>query len=182
MAVRDLSSFQWDRRIQISEREPPTRIAPYAAALDADIVNEQRDVASGRLILLHNPQGDESWGGDFRCVTFAQASVGPDMIHDPFLSHVGWSWLIDALDTCGASYSAESGTVTTTFSTPFGTKEAEAQSSQIEMRASWTALLDDDHSLTAHLKAWQELLRELAGIPPEHDTVIPLAMRTAGRK
>jgi len=174
-AVHDLSCFNWDHRIHISELAPPSHIAPYAAAIDADIVVDQEDVGSGRLILLHDPHGNDSWEGDFRCVTFAQAEISTDMVHDPLLADVGWSWLIDALRTHDASYRGASGTITVTASTPFGTKQDEQPQSQIEIRASWTPLLDDEHSLAVHLEAWQDLLRYIAGIPPESDTVIPLA-------
>jgi len=180
--VHDLSSFQWDPRIEVSELEPPTHIAPYAAAIDAEIVVDSLDVGSGRLILLHDPNGDESWGGQFRCVTFAQADVTAEMVHDPFLADVGWSWLIEALKTRGAHYSHECGTITVTSSTPFGSKQREESQSQIEIRASWTPHLDADDSLTVHLQAWQTLLCDIAGIPPTHDTVIPLAVRAASSR
>jgi len=181
-AVHDLSSFTWDPRIHISELEPPTHIAPYAAAIDAEIIVDDEEVGTGRLILLHDPAGNDLWGGEFRCVTFAQADVTAEMIHDPFLAYVGWSWLEDALKTRGAHHSNECGTITTTASTPFGTKQEEKQSSQIEIRASWTPILDDEHRLTVHLEAWQDLLQEIGGIPPEDDTVIPLAARIATRQ
>ena len=178
-AVHDLSCFIWDRRIHVFEREPPTQIAPYAAAIDAEIIADDEDVGTGRLILLHNPRGDETWGGEFRCVTFAQADVTPEMVHDPFLAYVGWSWLTDALDARGARYTAESGTITTTASTPFGAKQQEEQRSQIEIRASWTPLIGADHSLSVHLDAWQDLLCEIAGIPPDGSTVVALPPRMA---
>ncbi len=181
-AVRDLTSFAWDSRIHICELDPPAHIAPYAAALDADIVDHEEEVASGRLILLYDPRGNEIWQGDFRCVTFGQAEVTAEMVHDPFLAEVGWSWLMDSLTSRGASFGEESGTITTTASTPFGTKRAEAPQSHIEIRASWTPLLDEDHPLTVHLDAWQDLLCEIAGLPPQDDTVISLAARLAGQR
>ncbi|MDR0283982.1 MAG: DUF3000 domain-containing protein [Propionibacteriaceae bacterium] len=180
-AVHDLTTFHWDGRIHVSELEPPTHIAPYAAAVDADIVAAGDDIASGRLILLHDPAGNETWGGDFRCVTFAQSDVTTDMIRDPLLAYVGWSWLTDALAYRGAEYVGESGTITTTSSIPFGTKQAEDQSSQIEIRASWTPLLNGERTLSAHLEAWQDLLREIAGLPPD-ETVVPLLSRLAVRR
>ena len=180
-AVHDLSSFHWDKRIHIQEREPPSRIAPFAAAIEADI-DPGDHMAHGRLILLHDPCGQESWGGDFRCVTYAQAEVSPEMIHDPFLADVGWSWLTDALAACGADAVGECGTVTTTSSTPFGTKSEEEQRSHIEIRASWTPLLDADHPFSDHLQAWQELLREISGLPPQDPRIIPLPTRAAQRR
>ena len=181
-AVHDLTSFQWDPRIHVSELDPPTHIAPYAAAIDADIIVDDEEVGTGRLILLHDPDGDESWKGEFRCVTFAQADITPEMIQDPFLAYVGWSWLEDALKTRGALHTNECGTITTTSSTPFGTKQEESTSSQIEIRASWTPLLDEDHPLTLHLEAWQELLREIGGLPPIDTTVIPFYSKIAARQ
>jgi len=181
-AVHDLSSFAWDSRIHVCELEPPSSIAPYSAAIDADVVVQGDDIASGRLILLHDPAGNDAWGGDFRCVTFAQADVSPDMIHDPFLAYVGWSWLMDALHAHRALFTDESGTITTTASTPFGTKQEEQPSSQIEIRASWTPQLDDEHSFTAHLNAWQELLREVGGLPPGDGPVVRLEPRMVSHR
>ncbi len=181
-AVHDLSSFEWDRRLEISELEPPAQIAPYAAAIDADVVSEGEEVGTGRLIMLYDPDGNDLWQGEFRCVTFAQAEVTPEMVHDPFLADVGWSWLIDALATHDARYTAESGTITTTASTPFGSKQAETPIAHIEIRASWTPLLTEQHSLTAHVAAWQNLLRQVCGLPPEDVTVIPLQLRSASHR
>ena len=179
--MHDLSSFEWDSRIHIQEREPPNRIAPFSAAIDADIDSKDH-IATGRLILLHDPVGQEAWGGEFRCVTYAHAEVSPEMIHDPFLAEVGWSWLTDALDTCEANRVGECGTVTTTSSTPFGTKSDEEPSSLVEIRASWTPLLDDDHPFVDHLHAWQKLLRQISGLPPEDGTIIPLPVRAVQRR
>ena len=39
----------------------------------------------------------------------ARADLDPEMVPDPLLASVGWSWLIDALDTHGATYDAPSG-------------------------------------------------------------------------
>lgn len=180
--MHDLSSFSWDPRIHISELEPPTHIAPYAAAIDADILVDSEEVGTGRLILLHDPDGNDLWGGTFRCVTFAQADVTAEMVHDPFLADVGWSWLIGALSSRGALHTCECGTITTTASTPYGTKQDEKTVSQIEIRASWTPDLTDDHALVAHMEAWQDLLLEIAGLPPEDDTVVPFATRWAARR
>jgi len=181
-AVHDLSAFEWDPRVQIRELEPPANIAPYSAAIEADMVVGGEDIASGRLILLHDPAGNDAWGGGFRCVTFAQADVSPETCHDEMMADVGWSWLIEALKTHDARFASESGTVTTTASTHFGTKQDQEQLAQIEIRASWTPLLDEHASLTVHLAAWQDLLRAIAGLPREDDVVIPLATRGAARR
>ena len=100
------------------------------------------EVGSGRLVLLHDPAGNAAWQGTFRCVTFARADVDPEMVTDPLLASVGWSWLIDALDSHGAEYVAPSGTVTSVSSESFGGMADEAPRAEVEVRASWTPLLE----------------------------------------
>ena len=181
LAVHDLSQFEWDPRIQVAELEPPAKLAAHTAALDADVVVDEDIVGSGRLILLHEPGGKDVWQGDFRCVTFARADVSPEMIVDPFLPQVGWTWLIDALESRGALFVAASGTVTTTASTPFGGIEDRQSTSEIDIRASWTTLLDDNHSFADHVAAWQVLLREVCGLPADEEVVF-LNRRIAARR
>ena len=38
----------------------PQKLAPHALALTADVLE---DAAPGRLVLLHDPDGQEVWGG-----------------------------------------------------------------------------------------------------------------------
>ena len=89
------------------------------------------------------PAGNAAWQGTFRCVTFARAEVDPEMVTDPLLAQVGWSWLIDALDGHGAEYVAPSGTVTSVSSESFGGMADEAPSAEVEVRASWTPVLTE---------------------------------------
>ncbi|MCL1923128.1 MAG: DUF3000 domain-containing protein [Propionibacteriaceae bacterium] len=177
-AVRTLHRFDWDSRISVGSLDPAASLAPHVAGLSAEIFSQGAQLASGRLILLHDPAGSEVWQGDFRCVTFAQAELATDLVYDPLLAEVGWSWLMDALDQAGASYTRESGTITTTASTPFGTKKDEEPFSQIEVRASWTPLLPHEDGLATHLDAWQGLLCHLGGIPI-HESVVAIGSRLA---
>ena len=94
------------------EMPAPQRIAPYASALSADVTVDGDDVGTGRLVLLHDPAGNDAWEGTFRCVAYARAEIDPEMVTDPLLAEVGWSWLTEALDAHGATYVAPSGTVT----------------------------------------------------------------------
>ena len=176
-AVHELGTFSWDTRFDVRELEPPANVAPYAAAIEADVLVGGEDVASGRLILLYDPDGNDSWDGTMRCVTFAQADVSPETSNDPLMAEVGWSWLVEALTSHDADFVSESGTVTTTASTSFGAKQHIEPRAEIEIRASWTPLLDAERSLAAHLAAWQDLLRAIAGLPGGDDTVIPLVTR-----
>ena len=117
----------------------PQRIAPYAAALSAPTSpSTATDVGTGRIILLHDPDGNDAWDGTFRCVAYARAEIELDMITDPMLADVGWSWLTEALDAHGAAYAAASGTVTRVATESFGAMADDAGSAQIEIRASWT--------------------------------------------
>ena len=55
------------------------------------------DVATGRLVLLHDPAGQDAWDGTLRLVTYVTAELEPELASDPLLPAVGWSWLTDAL-------------------------------------------------------------------------------------
>jgi Protein of unknown function (DUF3000) len=165
-AVADLMSASWRSELHVEELPAPQRIAPYSAALTADVVVGGEELGSGRFVLLHDPAGNTAWQGTFRCVTFARADIDPEMVTDPLLPTVGWSWLIDALDTHSAKYEAPSGTVTSVSSDSFGGLAAEPSRAEIEIRASWTPQLVDGTGLSPHLAAWAELLCTLVGLPP----------------
>jgi hypothetical protein len=98
-----------------------------------------------------------------RVVTFVSAEVEPEMAGDPMLAPVGWSWLVDALSSHGARYTAAGGTITQTTSTRFGDLAGPPDACDVELRASWTPRDDD---LGPHLEAWCTLLASTAGLPP----------------
>jgi hypothetical protein len=151
----------------ITEISAPGNLAPYAVALSADVTpvrhGSDSDFGTGRFILLYDPDEPESWGGPFRVVCFAQAPLETDIGVDPFLAEVAWAWLVDALDTRGAEYTAASGTATKILSSGFGELAHQGDGAQIELRASWSPLNND---LAAHVEGWGELLCMLAGLPP----------------
>jgi hypothetical protein len=165
-AVADLSAAVWRPELSVEPIPAPQRIAPFAAAITADVLVGGDEVGSGRLVLLHDPAGNAAWQGTFRCVTFARAEVDPEMVTDPLLGSVGWSWLIDALTAHSAEYTAPSGTVTSVTSESFGGMAEEAPRAEVEVRASWTPVLEDGVGLPPHLAAWAELLCTTAGLPP----------------
>ncbi len=165
-AVQDLSEAAWRPELLVEEMPAPQRIAPFATAITADVVVAGEEVGSGRLVLLHDPAGNAAWRGTFRCVTFTRATVDPEMVTDPLLARVGWSWLIDALDNHGAEYVEPSGTVTSVSSESFGGMADDSPEAEVEVRASWTPVLNDGVGLSAHLQAWAELLCTTAGLPP----------------
>lgn len=181
--VAELQAASWRPELQIEEIPAPQRIAPHAAAITADVVVNDDEVGSGRLVLLHDPAGNAAWGGTFRLVTFARAEVDPEMVTDPLLGSVGWSWLIDALTDNQASFHSPSGTVTSVSSESFGGMAEEPPRAEVEVRASWTADIDAGEPLTPHLNAWAEMLCTTAGLPPLPDGVVSIPSRRtpAGR-
>jgi hypothetical protein len=162
----------------------PQRIAPYAAALSADVTVEETDLGTGRLILLHDPAGNDAWaGGTFRCVLYARAEVEVDLISDPMLGEVGWSWLTEALQAHDAAYVAASGTVTRVATESFGGMADEAGTAQVEIRASWTPVAGESGyvDVRPHVEAWGELLCTAVGLPPVPDGVAVMPSRRGQR-
>jgi hypothetical protein len=160
--------------VRLTEVPAPTRIAPYAAALTADVIDPadpEGELATGRFVLLHDPAGPDTWAGTWRVVTFARAALEPELAGDPMLSEVGWSWLTDSLKGRALVWTAEAGTVTRVVSESFGGLADRAASVEMEIRASWTPVRG---ALTEHLRAWADLLCTIAGIPPLPDGVVPL--------
>ena len=160
----------------------PQRIAPYAAALSADVTVDGHDLSTGRIILLHDPAGNETWNGTFRCVAYVRAEIDLEMITDPALADVGWSWLTEALAAHGAAYAAASGTVTRVATDSFGAMSEDSGSAQIEVRASWTPqLVDERLEISGHVEAWGELLCTAAGLPPVPEGVPAMPSRRGRR-
>ena len=139
----------------------PQKLAPHALAMTADVLE---DAATGRFVLLHDPAGQEGWGGNWRCVTFARAAIDLEMAPDPLLTGIGWTWLIEYLKKNGCEFLAPSGNVTRVASSSFGALEDREEDSEMEVRASWTPTSGED--LVNHVNAWLELLAMTAGLEP----------------
>jgi hypothetical protein len=169
-AVAGLHAVAPRPEIILEESSAPQRLAPFGYSLSGTVLRDGDEVATGRLILLHDPAGHEAWHGTMRLVTYVTAELEPELATDPMLPAVGWSWLVDALDTSGAAHTAMGGTVTQTLSTRFGDLAGPPTSADIEIRASWTPLDDD---LRTHLEGWCGLLASTAGLPPPGVTALP---------
>jgi hypothetical protein len=181
-AVRAMAETRMRPEVLCEPMPAPQRIAPYATALSADVTVDGNDVSTGRIILLHDPDGNDSWDGTFRCVAYARAEIELEMITDPALADVGWSWLTEALTAHGASYTAASGTITRVATDSFGTMSEDDGSAQIEIRASWTPELADGRlDISAHVEAWAELLCTAAGLPPVPEGVTAMPSRRGRR-
>ena len=178
-AVQDLRVARLRPEVRLTEVPAPSRIAPYALALTAEVVttrgsDEGDELASGRFVLLHDPSAPEPWDGVWRAVTFARAELEPELANDPMLGGVGWSWLMDALRQRDAPYRAEGGTVTRVVSESFAALGERNATVEMEIRASWTPTGPD---LGVHLQVWSDLLCMIAGLPPLPEGVVALPGR-----
>lgn len=170
-ALISVRSQRYRPELNIDEAPAPQRLAPFAVALSAEIPDatdpEGNEAATGRLVVLHDPDGVESWEGTFRVVTFARAALESDLATDPLLPTVGWSWLEEALEAEEAHVGALGGTVTRVTSEGFGSlaDPGGLVTGQVEIRASWTPR-DDPSRLGHHVQAWAALLATAAGLMP----------------
>jgi len=186
-AVESMHAARLRPEVFCEEMPAPQRIAPYAAAMSADVTVDDTDLGTGRIILLHDPAGNDAWDGTYRCVAYARAEVDLELITDPLLAAVGWSWLTEALEAHGATYLAASGTVTRVATESFGGMADEGGSAQIEVRASWTPCLPPKAKagtppdIGAHVEAWGELLCTAAGLPPVPEGVTAMPSRRGQR-
>jgi len=164
-AVAALGAVRPRPEITIGTVPAPQRLAPWTHALSAEVcaAGDDEPVATARLVLLHDPDGQRSWDGVLRLVAYVRAELDDELAGDPLLPEVGWSWLTEALELCGAAFTALGGTVTQTSSARFGDIAGPARSHDIELRASWTPR---DAELTAHANAFCALLATAAGLPP----------------
>ncbi len=164
-AVAGLFAAQLRAGSEIGDLPAPTRLAPWSHAISITVRDDADDeVASGRIVLLHDPHGVEAWEGTLRIVVFGTCEVDTDMATDPLLAEVAWSWLTERLATHHAGHLALGGTVTTTSSTRFGDIVGPTQAEELELRASWTAT---DTATAAHLEAFADFLATAAGLPPD---------------
>lgn len=200
-ALGTLRKAQCRSELRLAEIPAPARLAPFAVALGAEVMasgpgsgttpvhgpaamalaaaagtegDDEIELATGRFILLHDPDGSAVWDGEFRIVTYIRAQLEPEMGNDEMLGTVAWTWLVEALENHKAPYRAAGGTATRVLSESFGTLSGRPGSIDIELRASWTPASSD---VTAHLEAWSDMVCTFAGLPPLPDGVSALPRR-----
>lgn len=162
-AVASLGSVRPRPELTLTPMRPPQRLAPWSSAWSAEALLGEDEIADGRLVLLHDPDGQPAWEGTLRLVGFVRAELDVELARDPLLPEVGWSWFTEALQVSGAEFAALGGTVTQTSSARFGDIAGPARTDDVELRASWTPLGRD---LRAHGEAFCYLLAAAAGLPP----------------
>jgi hypothetical protein len=157
------------KRVEIAA---PRRLAPHSFAMGVELAKRPRgDDAdevtdlTGRLILLHDPEAGDTWNGTFRMVCYLRAPLDTEQADDPMLLAVGWSWLTDALEQCGAGYAALGGTVTRTGSARFGDIPGPTRTDDVELRASWTPTDDSADEFGRHASAFYRLMTHAIGLP-----------------
>jgi hypothetical protein len=139
-------------------------------ALTVESADPDEDLASGRFVLLHDPDGVEEWDGTFRAVIFVRAALEQDLVGDPLLHEVGWSWLIESLAATGAECTQAGGTITCSSGQSFGSMSDRPTDGFVEIRASWTPIATDgspvEFVMDRHVGAWIELLAHAGGLMP----------------
>jgi hypothetical protein len=176
------ASTQVRPEFEIAQAPSPSRLAPHACTLTAIAVAPDEapgwESASGRFVLLHDPDGVEEWQGCFRAVIFARCEAEAEMLADPLVHEVAWSWTLDALRPLQATQVG--GTVTVSTGNSFGMMADRRPDGLIEVRASWTPGLSTESnahasapdesagndSIQEHVGAWVDVLAQLAGLPP----------------
>lgn len=159
--------------IELSVLPAPARLAPFSHAIGATVHDaDGTEIGTGRLVLLHDPDGVEAWAGDLRLVAFLSCEVEPEVARDPLLPEVAWSWLTEALED--TEFTALGGTVTATASTRFGDISGPDHADDLELRASWTPLTAETGP---HLRAFLAVLETATGLPPVGVTAIRVIER-----
>lgn len=171
-AVASIDEVRTRPELALEPIRPPRRLAPWSYALGCEVTGPADVQASGRLVLLHDPDGQEAWHGVLRLVVYVRAELDHELAADPFLAAVGWSWLTDALEGTGAESTALGGTVTETSSARFGDIAGPARTDDLELRASWTPVTA---KLGPHAQAFCQLMSSVVGLPPVG--VAPMAQR-----
>src|SRR5580658_8325589 len=98
--------------LTFEEVPAPNTLAPFASAIAAAVHVGDAEIASGRLVLLYDPAGQQGWAGPLRIIVYISAELDPEIAADPLIGQVGWSWLTEALEHRTPGYAEPSGTVT----------------------------------------------------------------------
>ncbi|MDR1213037.1 MAG: DUF3000 domain-containing protein [Propionibacteriaceae bacterium] len=175
--IDQLWAFAWSPQVTLEPISPPRSIAPFATAAAVSVETSLEEPCKGKLILLHDPDGQAAWEGDLRCVTFVTAVIDWETLHEQDRADEIWAWLVGALERQGANFNCPSGTVTIVGSTRYDGLEPQLSQASIEIRASWTPDLDRPEDLICHLRGWQEFLLDTTGLLrmiSESDGLAPL--------
>lgn len=161
--------------VKLDHTAAPARLATHTAAIVADVDVNGEEVGNGRLVVLHEPHFQDTWDGNLRLVGFVSADLETELVTDPMLLDVGWSWVVDAFKERSLEPLALSGTVSRSGSQSFGDIAARAPEGQVEIRVSWT--VPNNESFTAHALAWCDLMTSASGLEPLPEGVSALNLK-----
>ena len=112
-ALGTLRQARCRSELHLDEIPAPSRLAPFAVALGAEVIgpgdspaggpvhgpaaaalarasgSDDVELATGRFILLHDPDGSAVWDGEFRIVTYIRAQLEAEMGNDESSSGSG---------------------------------------------------------------------------------------------
>jgi hypothetical protein len=160
--------------LETSQIPAPDRIAPWALAFAAQAPNPADTPMNrgvGRVVFLHDPEQFDVWGSNMRVIAYGKSPLENDMGVEEDVAHYWWSELMRALNTHGATFTNEAGTVTKMSSTGMGSLANDPNSSEVEIRASWSPTDDD---LGKHFAAWQDIIAAMAGFGMDGEGVTRL--------
>ena len=153
-------------------------MAPSTWACTGEILLQEEELASGRLVVLHDPEGQEAWDGTYRMVALVQAQLEPEFAVEAMLGDVAWSWVTESLELHQAPARELGCTATRVVSQSYGALAARPSTVDVEMRVSWTpepAPEDEAIDLAPHFAAWVAMLAAAGGLPPAPPRVAPLS-------
>lgn len=173
-----------------TEIPAPSRMAPHSWAANAEVELHDEELASGRLVVLHDPDGEDAWQGQVRFVALVQAQLEPEFAVEAMLGDVAWSWVTESLELHDAHARELGCTATRVVSQSYGALAARPSTVDVEMRISWTPAEATDHdgaspedapsptalpSLGPHFAAWTSMLAAAGGLPPAPPAVAAIA-------
>ncbi len=165
----------------------PSKMAPSTWACTGEILVHDEELASGRLVILHDPAGQESWDGTYRMVALVQAQLEPEFAVESMLGDVAWSWVTESLELHDADSRELGCTATRVVSQSYGALASRPSTVDVEMRVSWTpeppgppeptpeATSAATIALAPHFSAWIAMLAAAGGLPPAPPHIAPIA-------
>ncbi|ATG52285.1 hypothetical protein CFK38_12710 [Brachybacterium vulturis] len=162
----------------------PSKMAPSTWACTGEILVHDEELASGRLVILHDPAGQESWDGTYRMVALVQAQLEPEFAVESMLGDVAWSWVTESLELHDADSRELGCTATRVVSQSYGALASRPSTVDVEMRVSWTPEPPEPTSeaasgsmidLAPHFAAWTAMLAAAGGLPPAPPRIAPIA-------
>lgn len=173
--------------VSLEEISAPGKLAPHAIAFGAEVIADDEflaatgedisELATGRMVVLYDPDAPDEWDGNFRIVSYLRAELERELSTEAMLGSVAWSWLTEALESHDCELRSMGGTTTRVLSESFGTLAERPTTVDLELRGSWTPVLDAPDAIADHLTAWLEALCTVAGLPPVPDGVTPFPGR-----